>query len=167
MATLNAQINFALTAALAATGDFGDASVPTLAERSFKFKPGAGAGQANVIFADKRSLNPSASENLDMVGTLIDQLGQTVSFTKVRAIAILADATNVNDVVVGGHATAAFASMFGASNNTLKVKPGGMVVLVAPDANGYAVTATTADMLQVANSGAGSAVNYGIVVLGS
>lgn len=167
MATLQAQIDFSLLASLAAAGDFGDAAVPTRMERSFKFKPGAGANQANVIFADKRTINASTSENLDLAGVLIDQLGQVATFTKVRAIAFLADPANVNDVVVGGHATAAFAAPFGASNNTVKVKPGGMLVIVAPDANGYPVVATTSDMLQVANGGAGTAVNYGVVLLGS
>ena len=40
---------------------------------------------------------------------------------------------------------------------------GGM--LVAPDANGYAITATTADLLKIANSAGGTSVTYTIAIL--
>jgi hypothetical protein len=42
-----------------------------------------------------------------------------------------------------------------------------MLLLVAPDAAGYAVTATTADILRVTNGGAGTSVVYEIVILGT
>ncbi len=168
MASVNAKIAFSIAATLAGTpGDFGDASAPLADSRSFSFKPGTGANQANNIFADKRTLAASGTENLDLSGLLQNQLNETIAFTKVRALIITADATNVNDVVVGGHATAAFASMFSDPTDKVKVKPGGMLVLVAPDVNGYAVTATTADLLTIANSNSGTAVGYGIIVVGS
>ena len=41
-----------------------------------------------------------------------------------------------------------------------------MLLLVAPGAAGYAVTAGTGDILKVANSGAGTGVTYDIVIVG-
>lgn len=167
MSTLQARIAFSVAATLSGTpGDFGDPNASLSADRSFPFKPGSGANQANNIFADKRTLAASGTENLDLSGVLSNQINEIISFTKVKALIIMADPTNVNDVVVGGHATAAFAAPFGAANNTVKVKPGGMLMLVAPDAAGYPVTATTADMLTVANSGGGTGIGYGIMIIG-
>mgnify|MGYP000184442162 CR=1 FL=1 len=42
-----------------------------------------------------------------------------------------------------------------------------LVMAGAADATGYTVTATTADLLRIANSGAGTTVDYTIVVVGT
>ncbi len=54
-----------------------------------------------------------------------------------------------------------------AKPDTVKVKPGGAIALVAPDATGYAVTAGTADQLKVANSAGGTSVTYDIIIIGA
>jgi hypothetical protein len=63
---------------------------------------GTGANQANNAFSDERTLNASASENLDLAGVLQNALGASLAFTAVKAILIVADVGNVNNVVVGG-----------------------------------------------------------------
>ena len=68
---------------------------------------------------------------------------------------------------MGGHATAAFASLFGDSSDKLVVRPGGFIHAFAPDATAYAVTATTADLLTIANSAGGTSVTYDIVIIGT
>ena len=128
---------------------------------------GTGANSITKAFTDTRTLAASASEDLDLAGSLVDALGQTLTFTKLRAIVIRAAVGNTNNVVVGGASANALATMFGAATHTLTVRPGGAVALIAPDATGYAVTAGTADLLKVANSAGGSAVTYDIVLLGT
>lgn len=49
----------------------------------------------------------------------------------------------------------------------MTVRPGGLLVLAAPDVAAYAVTAATGDLLHVANSAGGSAVTYDVVVIGA
>lgn len=164
--TLTATLAMSLSAVLEKGLDVGSAEYPANLGITNSFTNGTGANQANELFTDTRTLTASTAENLDLAGVLLDAFGATLTFTKIKAIVITAAAANTNDVVVGGHATAAFAPMFGATTNTVVVKPGGTFIIVAPDANGYAVTATTADMLTVTNGGAGTSVTYTIAIVG-
>lgn len=165
--TLTARVALSLAAQLDKGLDVGSASYPATLGITNVFENGTGANQANELFTDTRTLTASATENLDLAGVLTDAFGTVLSFTKVKAIIVTAAAANTNDVVVGGHATAAFAPMFGDVTDTVVVKPGGTFVIVAPDANGYAVTATTADMLTVTNSAGGTSVTYTIAIVGT
>jgi hypothetical protein len=97
---------------------------------------------------------------------LTNAFGAVLTFTKIKALIIRAAAGNTNDIVVGNAASNGFISPFGALAHTVKVKPGGLFVLVAPDVNGYAVVAATGDLLHVANGGAGTPVSYDIFILG-
>lgn len=126
---------------------------------------GTGENQADLIFRDRRTLNASASETLDLSGSLQTPLGLACVFVEVVAIIVKAAVANVNNVVMGGASSNAFVGPFGAANDTIAVPPGGVAMLTAPK-GGWAVTPTTADLLQVANSGAGSPVTYDIVIVG-
>ena len=167
MATLSARIALALSGLFENVLDVGSASYPLAFNQNFNFANGSGANQAASIFTDTRTLAASATEDLDLNGVLTDAFNATIAFTKIRALIICADAGNTNDVVVGGAASNGAISFFGASTDKVKVKPGGMFVLVAPDANGYGITAATADLLKVANSSSGTGVTYTIIVVGS
>lgn len=134
--------------------------------KNFQFTNGTGANQIQSVYSASRTIALSSSENLDLAGVLLDAFGAAITFTKVKAIVIFAYAANTNDVVVGGVGANGFVSPFGSNADKVNVKPGGIFVLIAPDINGYAVTATTADLLKVANSGAGTSVTYDIVIMG-
>jgi hypothetical protein len=166
MPTLNAAITLSLAASLVNALDLGDVTQNVSNISNFPLTDGTGANQAKSLFSDTRTLAASATENLDLVAVLIDAFGSAITFTKIKALIIKASAANTNDVVVGGHATAACFSFFNAATDKVRVKPGGMMVLVAPDAAGYAVTATTADMLTITNSGAGTGVTYDVIIIG-
>lgn len=167
MTTLNASLTLSLAATLVNTLDLGDVTQNAANTSSFVFTDGTGANQAASLFADTRTLAASGTENLDLAGSLVDAFGGTIAFTKIKALIIRAAAGNTNDVIVGGHATAACASFFADATDKVRVKPGGMVALVAPNAAGYAVTATTADLLTIANSGAGTGVTYDVIIIGA
>ena len=159
-ATLNAMYSTAL--------DVGAVQYPLVYNpASYVFTDGSGANQANKIWTDTRTIAASGTDSLDLNGVLLDAFGATLNFTKIRGLIITADAANTNDVVVGGAGSNGFISWVGAATHTVKVKPGGMMMLAAPDVNGYAVTAATADLLLITNGGAGTGVNYTITVIGS
>ncbi|WP_340265409.1 hypothetical protein [Sphingobium mellinum] len=167
MPTLNsAKVGATLAFDLSTLVDIGEASHEASWSPSYVFSDGLGANQAKAVFADERTLAASANESLDLAGGLSDVFGNLITFTKIKAIAIQAAATNSNDVLVGGAASNGFISFVGATDDTIKVKPGGMFLIVAPDANGLAVTASTADLLKIANSAGGSSVTYKIVIIG-
>ena len=132
------------------------------------FTSGVAANQADVLFMDERTLAASATENLDLNGTLLDAFGATFSPAKIKAVLIWAAAANTNDVVVGGAATNGWLGPFGAAAHTVAVKPGGFILMAAPQLAGLgAVTASTGDLLKIANSAAGTGVTYGVIIIGA
>lgn len=132
-----------------------------------EFATGVGANQANLMFADRRTLAASASEELDLDGgSLLDPFGEAVTFKRVKAILVKAAADNTNKVVLGGAAANAFVGPFGAAAHTVSIDPGGAVLFVSPSAAGWVITASTADLLKIANGAGGSAVTYDIVLIG-
>jgi hypothetical protein len=167
MPAQNSRIELKVTGQLDNAMDLGAASYPLSYTYMTALADGTGANQAKEIFSDTRTLTASANEDLDLSGVLLDAFGAAILFTKIKAILITADPANVNDVVVGGAATNQVASIFGAVTHTIKVKPGGMFAIVAPDVNGYAITAATGDLLRVTNGGAGTSVTYTIIVIGT
>lgn len=149
-----------------------DASSP-VAESSPALRPmelaaGSGDYQVATQFADTRQVAASSSENLDLAGgSLTDDLNNALTFATVKAILVKAHDDNVNDVVVGAGTNPIVGGPFGADGSgSVKVKPGGVFLWVAPK-TGLTVTASTGDILKVANGGSGSAINYDIVILGT
>lgn len=165
---LKSSVRLALAAQLSNALDLGTAVAPVQLIRTLELANGAVAGQADRIFADQRTLAASANEDLDLAGVLLDPLGASLTFVKIKALVVAAAAGNTNNVIVGG-ATNAWASWVGAATHTVTVRPGGVLALLAgqSDANGYAVTASTGDLLRIANSGAVTPVTYDIVVIGT
>jgi hypothetical protein len=141
-------------------------------EAAFKIKKelalttGTGAGQADQIFTDRRTLPAGTSEDLDLAGTLINALGDVITFARVKGIIVIADGTNPNNLVVGNAATNPFVGPFGSAVHTHSVRPGGFYAWGCTDATGYVVTATTADLLRIL-AGAGGNHIYDIVIVGA
>ncbi|MEV6105703.1 hypothetical protein AB0M28_13445 [Streptomyces sp. NPDC051940] len=128
---------------------------------------GVAANQADRLFTDRRTLAASASEDLDLAAVLLDAFGATLTFARIKGLIVKADSANINNVIVGGAAANGFVSWAGGATHTVTVRPGGVLALWAPDAVAYAVTAGTADLLKVANGGAGSGVTYDIILIGA
>ena len=130
------------------------------------FADGAGAAQANLLFSDTRTIAASGNEDLDLSGSLTGLLGTAV-FARVKAIIIVAAAGNTNNVVVTRPAAAGAPFVDAEENLFPPIPPGGMAMWLDPGATGVAVTATTADLVNVANSSSGTSVTYDIFVLGA
>jgi hypothetical protein len=161
------QLSIALQAQMNNILDVGRSEYPVNYSFSDAFTDGAGADQASKIFTDTRTIAISGTDDLDLNGVLIDPFGVALALTKIKVLIVRASRNNVNDVVVGGAASAQVASIFNAVTEKIKVKPGGTLCLIAPDAAGYAVTATSADLLRIANGGAGTSVEYTIAIVGA
>ena len=135
--------------------------------QSVQLTSGTGAGQSDLLWTDTRTIAASGTDDLDLRGSLTDAFGTSASFAEITALIIKASATNTNNVVVGDDATAPMTSLLGA-DGTITLRPGAFFAVVAgvADATGYAVTATTADILQIANSAGSTEVIYDIIVIG-
>jgi len=134
-----------------------DASFPALAIPS----------SADALFDKKATLAPSATVDHDLSGALVNPFGDPAVFVRVFAIALTAADANVNDVVLGGAATNAFLGPFADATDKVKVPPGGAVLFQAKAPTGWVVTPATADLLRVGNGGAGTSVDYRLIVLGA
>lgn len=127
---------------------------------------GVGAGKADKLFSDTRTLSASSSEDLDLAGGLADPFGVTLGFARIKAIFIHAAEGNTNDVVIGGAASNTFIGPFGGATHKAAVRPGGLLMLACADATAWPVTAGTGDLLKIANGGSGTPVTYDIVLVG-
>lgn len=136
--------------------------VPALAATIFN--TGTGEYQSDLVFSDVRTLAPSATEDLDVIGSLTDAFGTTINMLKVTAVIIYADPTNTNNVVVG-NATQPVSLGFGAATHTWAVPPGGWFSVGAPEA-GWTAGAGATDDIKILNSAGGTSVNYTVIILG-
>lgn len=143
------------------------ATAPLSYAASVGFISGVGANQADKIFADNRTIAASSNDDIDLAGVLVDALGSTITFARLRGLFVKASAANTNTLVMGGGASNPITTILGGTTPTLTIRPGGWLGLMAPDATGYVVTATTADILRFTNGGAGSSVSYDLILVGA
>ena len=130
------------------------------------YTTGAGANQANEVFSDTRTLADNTSESLDLAGSLTNPFGVTVAFARVKLIYIK-NKSSTQVLSIGGAASNQFVNWVADSSDIIKLRPGGVLLLIAPDATGYAVTAGTGDLLKIANGNAGQSTDYDIILVGA
>jgi hypothetical protein len=164
--SVSANIDITIRGTLIGSNDLGSPQMPFELSDRTTFSPGNLAGQANIVFADTRTIAASANDDLDLNGTLSAVFGGTIGFTLVRAIMIRAAAGNTNNVVMSPGATNGFLGPFGAAAHTVAIRPGDEFLVTNRNA-GWTVTPTTGDILRIANSGAGTTVTYDIIIIGS
>jgi hypothetical protein len=166
--TLTSGLSIAANASLTSALDLTTGTAPLQLRRSVALASGIGAGQADKVFSDRRTLAASATEDLDLAGVLLDPFGATITFARIKGLVVSAAAANVNNVVVGAASGSPWAGLLGATH-TLTLRPGACFAVMAGQADGtaYAVTATSADLLKVANSSSGTGVTYDIVIIGA
>lgn len=145
--------------------DLATVAAPLNVDKTIRMATGVAAGQADRIFHDQRTLAASATENLDLAGSLVDAFGATITFVKLKGIYVFAAATNVNNVNVIRETTNGV-PLFLALSDGIPVGPGGEFRWVNPQ-NGVTVTPGTGDLLTFTNSGAGTSVTYDVVLIGT
>lgn len=127
---------------------------------------GVGLNQCDKRWSSAgRSLTSTATESLDLATTsanLIDYRGNAITFARIKVIAIRNNGPNMIQVGAGSNP---LANWIAAVGDIVQIRSGGLMVLAAPDATAYAVTASTADILRIANSAAGT-ITYDIALLG-
>lgn len=164
--TLNVQILQKIAGTQESALDVGTAKLPILFNKVNNLANGTGANQANQMFTDERTIAASGNEDLDLAGSLSDAFGNTITFTKVKAIMVVADAGNTNDVEVTRPAINGL-PLFMAAGDGISLTPGASFTMVFPDADGVAVTADTGDLLNIANSSSGTGVTYTVIIIGT
>ena len=147
--------------------DLGTADFPVDVQALLTLTDGTGANQADRIFHDQRTLTASATEDLDLAGSLTDAYGTTITMAKVKAILVKAAAANTNNVNVTRPASNGV-PLYLAASDGVGIPPGGCLLLAAPGAAGLAtVTGGTGDLLTFTNSAGGTSVTYDVVIIGT
>jgi hypothetical protein len=127
---------------------------------------GTGANQSDMQWSDRRNLSASGTEDLDLAGSLTGPLGTTLTFARIKAVIIKADAANSNAVQVTRPASNG-APLFMAAGDGISLAAGETFAWFSPTAAGKVVTAATGDLLTITNSAGSSGINYEIIVLGA
>lgn len=165
MATLTAKLLVDFSAKEVSALDLATVSAPAALKHTYSFASGTGSNQADRIWSDTRTLAASATEDLDLAGSLTGALGTTLTFATLKGIIVKAASGNTNNVVISRPA-ANGVPVFEAASDAVAVKPGGVFVWLAP-ATGVTVTAGTGDLITFTNSAAGTSVSYDVVFLGT
>lgn len=159
-------VSVAVSSSHVKTLDLGDATFPISLTQAITLINGTGAGQADLVFTDTRTLTASATENLDLAGSLTDAYGVTITFARIKAVIIVAATGNTNDVQVTRPASNGV-PLFLAAGDGLSVRPGGAFAWACADATGVVVTASTGDILTVTNSAGSTSVTYTVIIIGA
>ena len=163
---LTSRITAQIDASESGSLDLGTKTAKISAAIALALASGTADDQADMIFSDTRTIAASSNDDLDLAGSLVGAFGNTLTFAKIKAIMVIADAGNTNNVVIGAAASAQFVGPFGANTHTIAVKPGGVFLIAIPD-TGWTVTATSADILRIANSSSGTSVTYKLIIIGT
>jgi hypothetical protein len=153
---------------LTGSSGLGTARIPAGLSRAVTLGSGTGAGKADRVYQARRTIAASGTDDLDLAGVLTDAFGASITFARIKGLFIAAAATNNNNVIIGNAASNAWATLLNATG-TLTLRPGAVLATVAgaADPTTYGVTASTGDVLRLANSGGGSTVSYDICIVGA
>lgn len=157
------QIGATLTSDL----DLATVTAPLTYRHRTALTSGTTGDEADLVFHDTRTLAAEGTENLDLAGVLTSALGATLTFVQIKALMVSAAAANTNNVVVTLPAANGVPLVSDSENVFPPVRPGGIALWFDPGDAGIAVTAGTGDLITITNSGAGTAVTYDVIILGT
>jgi hypothetical protein len=127
---------------------------------SWSWSNGSGDGQVNEWWTDSRTLSGSASEDIDLSGSLTGHHGDTVGFTNIKFLFIYN--TSEDDQISVAPSPSNGWNAWG--TGTFNIDTESPFYIVSKTA-GYTVTPGSADSIRITNLGAES-VTYHIAVVG-
>jgi hypothetical protein len=136
--------------------------------RQMNFSQGAAAGQADMIWHDRRTIAASSTDSLDLTGSLVGPFGGTaLTFARIKMLAVAPLAANTNNINLQRPSASTGVPLFLAAAGGIVLKPGGLFLWYDPTAAGVVVTPSTGDIIEVVNAAAGTSVDYDIVIVGA
>ena len=164
-ATLVAQIRANQTG----SNDFGGPAFTPTVEQLITLADGTGAGQANILWADQRTVSSASNDDLDLAGVLTDAFGATVASAELVSLMVInaprSGNANTTNLTIGGATNPVIGFVGGTTQTIGPIRPGGVLFLACGDAAGLGVvTAGTGDILRIANS-SGAAATYQIAIV--
>jgi hypothetical protein len=166
--SLTSELSIRFRATQLGPNDFGGAFQPTM-EALLQTSFGTGLNQANLLFIDERTVASATNDDLDLAGVLTSAFGATITAAELVAIFIInaprSGAANTTNLTIGGGSNPVVGFLGGTTPTVGPLRPGAFFCIGAGDAAGIgAVTASTGDILRIANS-SGAAATYQIAIL--
>lgn len=167
----------ALTATLRASVDFNQSGGNDYADKlkdtiskTLSLTDGTTANKADLLFVDQRTVATASNDDIDLAGSLSDAFGTTITFAEIVAVMVInapiSGSANTTNLTIGGGSNPFVGFLGGTTPTVGPIKPGGVFFLFAGDAAGIGtVTATTADILRIANS-SGASATYQVCIIG-
>ena len=159
--TLRASLDFNQSG----SADFGPQRFQGQVQSILQLTTGTGANQADLLYVDERTVASATNDDIDLAGVLVSAFGTTITAVEVVAVLLInapldpLATANTTSLTLGGATNPVPNISSGA------IGPRGVVLLADPDAGGLAtVTASTGDILRVANS-SGAAATYQIALI--
>lgn len=145
------------------TGDLRDATADHLWQQVFDWESGTAATQADRVWSDTRSAAASA-DTIDLLGTLTDISGTTISFVEVAGFAIRNKSTTSTENLTVGAGSNNWSGWAGASGHQVVIPPGGAFVWFAGTVDANSPTAGTGDILTI--DPGSDTISYDIIIFG-
>jgi len=174
-----AQVKAMLTGTVVTTGyEFEPPTLRLAHQFSDSLADGNGADEANQVYQDKATVAASTEASYDLAASLVDDFGGTITFTIIKAIMVINTSTTASVLHVGGGTGADGTNAFdtwiqsaagagvGDGSERILLRPGGLFLLWAPDATGYAVTGGTADKLIIKERSALAGGAFELTIIG-
>jgi hypothetical protein len=129
---------------------------------------GSGAAAFNEIYCDIRTLAISTSETLDLYGSLLNPLGETINFARIKCIVVeLLTTTAAASITVGNAASNPWLGPLGGTTPTMQVRNGGAWASTCSDATGWPVANGSTDNLKILNDSASAVATYRLTLIGA
>ena len=168
---LTSEIAVRIRSTQSGSSDFGGPNFSPDFEAVIQMIDGTAANQADILFVDERIVASASNDDLDLAGVLSNAFGATITAAEIVAIAVInkpkatSAAANTTNLTVGAGSNPVVGYLGGTTPTVGPIRPGGVFLLASPDAAGIAaVTASTGDILRIANS-SGAAATYQILIL--
>lgn len=164
---VGASLSVKISASKSGSPNVGSAVWSGVLEKALNFGNGTTANNIDLIYMAERTVASNTTDSIDVAGVLTDPLGSTITAAEIVGIVLINQAedgtANTTTLTIGSASATNALPGFAVARDV--VRPGGVFVLVNPDATGIAaVTAGTADILPIVNS-TGAANTYMLAIL--
>lgn len=149
---------------------WGESNSPGTFSDTDSFLDANGNSTVDVPYIEQNTLAGGASQTLTL-SSLLDLFNNSIAFSLVNIIylqVIENTATPNAGIKLGGATTHPFGAgtLFDAGTDTLTVRNGGHIYIVASDATGYPVVSGTSDQLLLTNTDSVNSVSYNLTIIG-
>jgi len=143
------------------------ASEDLIVTASLALAAGTGINAADKAYYARTQISGSGTLSLDVAtsGGLLDIYGDAFAIARLKLLIVKSDLALCPNVMEVTRPTAGVPFLKTAAD-AAPVRPGGSFILFAPDATAYVVTATTADLIDIVNTAAGT-VSPEILIVGA